>query len=241
MTDRDLNDLVRMIAAEPVQNRHESLLLPRLEIELRRSGLLGDQSRIYELGQILRRAGLTNEGDRREHKAGEHFHACPTAEEFAAAKADEPRAWREGRERSQKRYGGSVLEEHPDDENLYWHSWQVPPIGTVVTRRLDNTGRPRVVSGAYCDRILNYNLHSKSCPSCTCFELSWTTGFWRTDEYCLKDDGSIVRMRGCAEDDPEGFTTGCEAPHCLRPLDEKIPVEIIRPSIRAAYERRMSS
>jgi hypothetical protein len=88
VSDPELRALVRAVATEPVESRHLSPILPRLEMALQRAGLLGDLARLPDLGRTLREAWLT--ANDREWKSGENFQSFLTDEEFAEHQAAEP-------------------------------------------------------------------------------------------------------------------------------------------------------
>ena len=219
--------------------RDESPLLPRLESGLARAGLLGDPSRLYELGKVLREAGLTAEpSSGREWKSGVNFQSCPTTEEFVELQRKEPE-WKH-----------VVLVD--GDRHLHYHTWQVPPIGLVVARRLERDPRYAIVSGAYCDKLVRRSVHSDACSTCSCFTLTWGTGFWKCDQLWVDADGSVRTIYGSGmEHEPDdlgamgGHWDGVsldEAPHWFRPapeFEERIPISVVRPSIREAFQARL--
>ena len=159
----------------------------------------------------------------------------------------EPESIRKACAESRERYyypGRERYDLKTVDELLHWHAWQVPAYGEIVTQRIDHQqpGRPRIVSGVVCDRLVRRNIHAQACPSCECFELVWSLGFWVTDSYWLNQHtiggptASKIRGTNMDEDD---FCTDSEAPHWLRPAPEfNIPTDIVRPRIREAFLKR---
>lgn len=234
MSDAVIRELVRALAAEPDAGRHASQLVRRLETELQHAGVMGNDSRLPELGEILRDAGLTvRHGDPEDPPwPGRRFTRFRTAEEksafherevqeIVAAHAENP-SWM------------NEVQVEPEDSLSIWHAWEVPPIGAVVQRHWDThkdgSAHVKIVVGAVCDGLTKRLDH---CRSCDCFSLRWSVGYWALDEYWQAPSGEISPVRGA--DMIEGIVRGSDSPHCLRPSRVRIPIEHVRPSIREAY------
>jgi len=239
MSDDEVRALVRAIAAEPEETRHQSQLVLRLDSALKHVGLLGDETKLPELGKLLHEAGLTRPSKQEEGKplkpwSGRRFLEWLPEDAWRVRCAEEEATMRQMHKEGRSWLADVQVE--PEDELILWHPWEPPPIGTVVQRhwdtRRDGTAGPKIVVGAACDTLITWHTH---CPSCSCFELSWILGAWTLDEYWYKD-GDIKPMNGPRMVD--GIVQGHDAPHCLRPSRLLIPLENVRPSLREAYLAR---
>lgn len=237
MSDSAIRELVRSLAAEPDAERRTSHLVLRLETELRHAGVLGDPSRLPELGGILRDAGLTvRPGDPEDPPwPGRRFTQFRTAEEKLVFHASEAAESAKVHAENPSWMRDVLLE--PEDSLSIWHAWEAPPVGAVVQRHWDThrdgSAHVKIVVGAVCDGLTKRLDH---CRSCGCFDLRWAVGYWELDEYWRSPSGEVTPVRGAGMID--GIVRGSDAPHCLRPSRIRIPLEHVRPSMREAYLAR---